>query len=169
MDELFTRLNETHFGGSLPPISLTWNSRLRSAAGRFYPGSRKWITTYPPKIEIASYLLKAEGAEKHIRDTLAHEMIHYWLWVLRKPYGHTPEFKRKLVEVGGTRYNPVPIVRPPKYVYGCPNCEKEFPARRRLKGLACLACCKSLAQGKFDSRFRLVLKRELARESASVG
>jgi predicted SprT family Zn-dependent metalloprotease len=160
LPELFQALNEKYFAGTLPAIGLHWNSRLRSSAGRFFPGSRKWFKEYPPKIEIASYLLTLEDAEKHIRDTLAHELVHYWLWVRRRPYGHTAEFKVKLKEVGATRYNPVPQVRPPKYLYTCPSCEKEFSARRRLKGLACRACCKTHAGGKFDERFRLVLTTE---------
>lgn len=158
---LFEDLNQTYFSGDLPLIEMTWNSRLRSSAGRFFPGSRKWIRDYPPRIEIASYLLGEAEAEKLIRDTLAHEMIHYWLWHRRRPYGHTAEFHAKLKEVGGPRYNPVPKQRPHKYIYRCPGCTKEFKARRRLKSLACLACCKQHAGGKFDARFKLYLETEI--------
>lgn len=161
LEVLFRELNEKHFDGFLDAPVLGWNSRLRSAAGRFIPGSRKFFRDVPPKIEIASYLREEAEAETHIRDTLAHEMIHLWLWVRRRPYGHTAEFLAKMRAMGTTRYNPVPKLRGPKYVYRCPSCEKDFPARRKLGVLACLDCCKREAGGKYDRRFKLVMVAQL--------
>src|SRR5690606_1591958 len=103
---------------------------------------RKYLRQVPPVIELASYLMEEGEAEKLVRDTLAHEMIHYWLWVRGKPYGHTPEFYEKMIAMGCSRYNPVPRLRPYKYLYQCPSCSREFPARRRLGPLACATCCK---------------------------
>ena len=51
---IFAQINERHFDGFLDLPTLQWNSRLRSSAGRFFPGSRKWLIEFPPKIEIAS-------------------------------------------------------------------------------------------------------------------
>lgn len=161
LETFFQEANEKHFDGFLDPPVLAWNSRLRSSAGRFIPGSRRFFRQAPPKIEIASYLVDEVGAEAFIRDTLAHEMIHLWLWVRRRPYGHTEEFLTKMRAMGTTRYNPVPKLRGPKYIYRCPNCGKEFPARRKLGVLACLACCKRESGGKFDRRFRLDLVVQL--------
>lgn len=158
---LFQEINVEHFDGFLEAPSLKWNSRLRSSAGRFIPGSRRFFHQSPPCIEVASYLLEEAGAEALIRDTMAHEMIHYWLWVRRQPYGHTGEFLRKMRAMGTTRYNPVPKLRTPKYIYRCPACARDFPARRRLGVLACLDCCKREAGGKFDRRFKLVLHVQL--------
>lgn len=155
LPQIFQELNERHFDGFLDAPTLVWNSRLRASAGRFVPGSRKFFRVAPPTIEVASYLKDEIEAEKHIRDTLAHEMIHYWLWVRRRPYGHTEEFYAKMKLIGTSRYNPVPKRRPPKYLYRCPGCEKTFPARRKLGPLACLQCCKEKAGGKFDVRFKL--------------
>ena len=160
--DFFIDLNIKHFDGFLEPPTLKWNSRLRSSAGRFIPGSRKYVDLYPPKIEIASYLLEEADAAKHMYDTMAHEMIHYWLWVRRVLYGHTPEFLSKMKQMGVSRYNPVPRIRPYKYMYFCGSCEKTFPARKRLGTLACLACCKVYNKGRYDVRFKLVLSQELS-------
>jgi hypothetical protein len=35
---------------------------------------------------MATYLLDLPNAEFHIKDTLGHEMIHYWLWERGKAY-----------------------------------------------------------------------------------
>ena len=154
---LFQRVNEIHFDGFLEPPVLKWNSRLRSSAGRFIPGSRKWFLERPPVIEIATYLKEEIEAEKHLLDTIAHEMIHYWLWVRRRPYGHTPEFWEKMQLMGVSRYNPVPRLKPPKYLYRCPGCSRDFPARKKWGKLACATCCKTHSGGKFDIRFKLEL------------
>ncbi|MBI2712802.1 MAG: SprT-like domain-containing protein [Bdellovibrio sp.] len=154
----FQEVNQAHFDGFLDPPDLIWNTRLRSSAGRFVPGSRKYFMNFPPKIEIASYLMDEERAGELIRDTLAHEMIHYWLWVRKKPYGHTAEFLQKMRQMGVSRYNSVPRTRPAKYLYSCLGCKKDFPTKKRLGNLACATCCKAFSNGKYDSRFKLVLK-----------
>ena len=116
--EIFKQLNEKHFDGFLDPPVLRWNGRLRTASGRFFPGARQKkfglrAVARPPIIEVASYLLQESEGELHIRETLAHEMIHYWLWVRSRPHGHTDEFYAKMTEMGARRYNPVPRRLPP--------------------------------------------------------
>ncbi len=170
--ELFKEIDCAHFNSvlsSIPRFNLVlgWNSRLRTAAGRFIPGSRKYPDLYPPKIEIASYLQEEEKSDELIYDTMAHEMIHFWLWLRRRPYGHTPEFIEKMKEMGVSRYNPVPRLKPFKYLYLCGNCQKSFPTRRRLGTLACAVCCKRFSNGKYDSRFKLVLSQNLTRSELS--
>ncbi len=154
---LFSEINTTHFDGFLEAPVLSWNTRLRSSAGRFIPGSRKFLNTFPPRIEIASYLQEEQNAYTLIYDTVGHEVIHYWLWVRRRPYGHTAEFLQKMRQMGVSRYNPVPRLRPYKYLYQCQACLKRFPARKKLGTLACANCCTQYSQGKYDSRFQLVL------------
>lgn len=176
LEEIFHLINREHFDEFLDLPQLKWNSRLRASAGRFFPGSRQtpvsqsvfsWFSHgdhiksksgRQPLIEVASYLLEEPRADALIRDTVAHEMIHYWLWVRRKPYGHTPEFTQKMKAMGVSRYNTVPRLRPPKYTYRCPSCGGAFPARKRLGNLACMKCCKEHAGGKFDARFKLQLE-----------
>jgi predicted SprT family Zn-dependent metalloprotease len=158
---LFLEINRVYFDGFLDPPLLHWNSRLRSSAGRFIPGSRKFWRAFPPKIEVASYLREEIKATALIYDTVAHEMIHYWLWVRRRPYGHTPEFLIKMKQMGVSRYNPVPRTRPYKYLYQCLSCQKNFPTRKKLGILACAQCCQKHSNGKYDPRFKLVLNRTL--------
>jgi predicted SprT family Zn-dependent metalloprotease len=161
LEAIFQEINEKHFDGFLDAPEFAWNSRLRSAAGRFIPGSRKFFRQAPPKIEVASYLIEEEAAATLIYDTIAHEMIHLWLWVRRRPYGHTEEFMVKMRAMGASRYNPVPKHPSPKYIYRCPACNRDFPARKKLGVLACLDCCKRESGGKFDRRFRLEMVEQL--------
>lgn len=156
--QVFDRVNAQHFDGFLDRPQLRWNTRLRTSAGRFRPGIRKYIELRPPLIEIATYLLEEAEAEALVLDTIAHEMIHYWLWVRRRPCGHTPEFMAKMRQMGVSRYNTVPRRRPYKYVYRCPACTRDFKTRRKLGSLACRACCDLHAGGRFDARFRLQLE-----------
>src|SRR4051812_11935391 len=161
LSELFQSINSAHFDGFLDAPNLRWNSRLRSSAGRFVPGTRAWLAAWqqqvPPTIEVASYLLEEKDPLALIADTLAHEMIHYWLWVRRRPYGHSAEFHAKMRLMGVSRYNSVPRRRPPRYSYKCPACEMEFLARKKLGVLACAKCCKQHSKGRYDVRFKLFL------------
>jgi predicted SprT family Zn-dependent metalloprotease len=154
---LFSENNRIHFDGFLDEPTLLWNPRLRTSAGRFIPGSRKFPESFPAKIEVASYLCQEIDARSLINDTLAHEMIHYWLWIRRRSYGHTPEFLLKMKSMGVSRYNSVPCLRTPKYFYQCVNCKKDFSARKKLGPLACSDCCKRFANGQYDPRFKLIL------------
>ena len=107
LDEIFHEWNHLVFDRALPMPNLLWNTRLRSAAGRFSVG--RWVA---PKIEIAHYLtqVKPEIAQPKllVRDTLGHEMIHYWLWWRGRPFGHTPEFRAMMKKMGVSRYNALP-------------------------------------------------------------
>ncbi|MBU6374643.1 MAG: SprT-like domain-containing protein [Bdellovibrionales bacterium] len=160
---IFDQLNHQHFDGFLDRPKLIWNTRLRTSSGRFLPGRRS--QGLPATIEIAQYLLEELHAETHVRETIAHEMIHYWLWVRKRPYGHTEEFYEKMQSIGARRYNPVPRKRPYKYLYQCLACQRVFKARKKLGTLACADCCRSHARGKYDARFKLVLAHDLS-ESA---
>lgn len=155
---IFQELSQEHFDGFLDEPALRWNARLRSCAGRFVPGSRKRPDQLPPAIEIAAYLRQDVRPEALIRETMAHEMIHYWLWVRGRPHGHTEEFIAKMKRMGVPRFNPAPRSRPYRFVYACGACDREFLAREKLGPLACTACCQAHSGGKFDSRFQLVLK-----------
>ena len=148
---IFSEWNLKSFGGELPIPEIRWNSRLRSSAGRFIPSRGKSI------IEIANYLCEEQDAEALIRDTIGHEMIHYWLWVKRRPYGHTPEFHQKMREIGVSRYNSVPRLRPFKHCYACGTCGQKIFVRKRLKTAACAQCCDRHAQGKYHSHYKLKL------------
>lgn len=157
LEHMFSDWNRMGFRGALPRPTLRWNSRLQTTAGRFIADPRE------PVIEIASYLLEEEDAEALIRDTMGHEMIHYWLWLKRRPYGHTAEFHTKMEELGVSRYNPVPRHRPFKHCYACDVCNQKIWVRKRLKGAACAACCNEHAGGRYHPKYKLrLLNLELA-------
>jgi predicted SprT family Zn-dependent metalloprotease len=158
LEQLFHELNRDHFRGELPLPKLGWNSRLSSTAGRFCTGSRNPIFPRPPVIEVASYLRDVQNGEMHVRDTVLHEMIHYYLWFKRRPHGHTPEFSQILKTVGAKRYNTVPKERDWKHWYECPSCSKGFHTRRKLNASACLTCCERFNAGRFTDKFLLVRK-----------
>lgn len=162
LEEIFQSLNAQHFDGSLELPVLKWNGRLRIAAGRFIPGKRQFFQTKTPVIEIASYLKSEDQSFRHVWDTMGHEMIHYWLWSEKKPYGHTKEFKEKMKSMGVTRYNPVPKRRAYKYIYICPQCEQTFPTRKKMNPpLACRKCCQNFNEGAYDSKYMLRLQETL--------
>jgi predicted SprT family Zn-dependent metalloprotease len=149
--EIFSEWNGNAFGDELPMPEIRWNSRLKTSAGRFIPDPGNCV------IEIAAYLREEREAETLIRDTLGHEMIHYWLFIRNLPYGHTPLFLEKMQEIGVSRYNPVPKHRPFKHCYECGTCGQKIFVRKKLKLAACAACCNQHADGKFDRRFKLKL------------
>ncbi len=130
---------------------MRWNSRLRTSAGRFYPHPKQAV------IEVASYLCEEENAEQLIRDTIGHEMIHYWLWTRGRPCGHTAEFHQKMKEIGVSRYNSVPRHRPFKHCYACGSCGQKIFVRKRLRAAACAACCNQYADGKYHPEYKLKL------------
>ena len=159
---IFDQWNERAFLGELSLPFLQWNSRLRTSAGRFVPGGRKGLFKKKPVIEIALYLTEEVNAFDLVRDTMGHEMIHYWLWVEGRPFGHSKEFYQKMNEMKVSRYNSVPKLTPYKYLFRCPGCFREFKTRRNIKKkLACIHCCKQFSNGKFDSRFELQFEKDL--------
>ncbi len=134
---------------------MIWNGRLSTSAGRFRPGSRNPLFPRPAEIEIASYLRDIPDGPAHIRATVLHEMVHYHLWHLKRPYGHTPEFNEILKQVGGTRYNTVPKERKPRHYYRCIGCLKVIPTQRLLKSSACAECCRKYNNNRFTSFYKL--------------
>jgi predicted SprT family Zn-dependent metalloprotease len=155
---MFRLWNETAFRGELPVPEIRWNPRLRSTAGRFIPDPGACI------IEIAAYLREEKQAEALIRDTLGHEMIHYWLFLRNLPYGHTQLFHEKMREIGVSRYNPVPRHRPFRHCYECGSCGQRVFVRKRFPVAACAACCNRHSGGKFDQRYQLKLMASGERE-----
>jgi len=138
----FDQFNTTHFDGICPPVRLTINPRLRSAAGRIFPSRRL----------IELNLHRLEQVPDSLAETVFHEMIHLWLHVRGLPSGHTPEFVAKMAERG---HNAVRFGRGPgangqrhdypgssrRVVYRCPGCGLEFEVRRRYgRPMACARC-----------------------------
>ena len=157
---IFREWNVKSFEGELPLPEIRWNARLKTSAGRFIPDPETCV------IEVAAYLREEKEAETLIRDTIGHEMIHYWLFVRQLPYGHTAEFHEKMQEIGVSRYNPVPKHRPFKHCYECQSCGQRILVRKKLKLAACAACCNQHANGQFHLDYQLKL---LASGEAKMG
>jgi len=149
LDELyrmFDHYNWLYFEGKLPRVRIEYSTRM-SSAGSYTPGTRL--------IRISRKYHRIFPAD--LADTLKHEMIH--IIHLR----HDAAFKREAERVGATlkaRTHPL-LRKPPKYVYLCPGCGKEYPRQKRMRMSSCGDCS---AHGKFDSRYKLRLIRSAARK-----
>ncbi len=133
LQNLFWEINFQHFGGILPPIEVQYSSRLRTTGGRYFKKPKRFI-------QINTKYLKLPNSYEEIKDTLGHEMVHYWLDFLGRPCGHTPEFRKKLKQCGFSRYSRISNpLKKNHYVYHCPSCKLEY--RRKKKGLwSCGPC-----------------------------
>ncbi len=120
---LFWQLNNIYFGGVLPPPELKFSGRLRTTGGQYFKKPKRII-------QISSRYLEGANAWDEIRDTLGHELVHYWLDFMGRPCGHTPEFRTKLNACGFNRYSRLRPIQA-KYLYLCPGCEIKYFRRRR--------------------------------------
>lgn len=144
LTRLFWDLNGTHFGFLLPPIDLKFSGRLKTTGGQYFRKPRRLI-------QISTRYFEMPEPWSEIRDTLGHEMIHFWLDFRGQPCGHTPEFRRMLVACGFNRYSRLRPVRT-KYLYLCPSCGVQY-FRRRKGTWSCGPC----SGPKYNSNFKLQL------------
>jgi SprT-like protein len=139
---LFDRFNDEFFGGRLPSVRIEYSSRMQRSAGSYHPTDkiirigRRYHELFPEEVE----------------DTLKHEMIH--ILHLR----HNAAFKREAERIGtSVRAQSHPSLgRPPKYIYVCPGCGREYPRQKRLRMASCGQCSRTR---RYDERFKLRLKR----------
>jgi SprT-like protein len=138
--KVYDEFNWLYFGGKLPAARIEYSSRMTSAGSfsvreRLIRIGRKYHELFP----------------EEVYDTLKHEMLHFIYPT------HGAAFKKEAARIGASvRAKPHPsLCKPPKYLYVCPGCGKEYPRQRRLRMASCGACSKS----GFDSRYKLVLVR----------
>jgi len=140
---LFDRYNWTYFRGRLRRPTIQYSDRM-TTAGAYLPEqrviriSRRYHQLFP----------------EEVTDTLKHEMIH--LVYLK----HDAVFKAEAGRIGASvkaRSHPL-LGRPPKYLYECLKCQTEFPRQKRLVLASCGYCSPG---GKYDVRFKLVLKNRV--------
>ncbi|MGH7707026.1 MAG: SprT-like domain-containing protein [Vulcanimicrobiaceae bacterium] len=158
---LFAQLNNEFFRGEIPPHGIAYNGRFTNLAGR--------ITYKPPLIELSSKHF-ADRPDA-IRETLAHEMIHAWLFALGKPAGHTVTFKKKMREIGLTSiYHDLGTALPRRenhrrFILRCESCGLELLRRRRPSGdVSCGRC----SRRRFDARYRLRVFEVVEMRDATV-
>lgn len=137
-------------------IRVEWNSRLKTCAGR---------ADYRSKLISLNPQLLHHPAE--IDRTLRHELAHILAQFRagrRRILPHGVEWQQACHDLGISdekRCHTLPFAvksYAARFVYRCPNCERDFPRVRRIKrAVACLACCRAHNGGEFDARFRLRL------------
>ncbi len=137
-------------------LRVEWNSRLKTAAGR---------ADYRQKLISLNPRLSEHPAE--IDRTLRHELAHVLAQFRvgrRRILPHGVEWRQACRDLGITDEKrchnlPFPVSeRARRFLYKCPNCQRDFPRTRRIKrAVACLACCRAHNGGEFDARFRLKL------------
>jgi SprT protein len=138
-------------------IRVEWNPRLRSCAGR--ADFREKLVSLNPRL--------SEYGVGEIDRTLRHELAHLLAQFRagrRRILPHGREWRDAChdLAIGDERrcHNlPLPTrQRTRRFLYKCPNCQRDFPRVRRIKrAIACLACCRAHNGGEFDPRFRLRL------------
>jgi hypothetical protein len=157
---LFHRFNREHFEGSLahegvPLVSLRWSDgRMRRSAG-LYRFGRHADGRELSEIVLSRPLLDPLPREA-LLGTLCHEMIHAWTHrVLQLREVHGPNFRARMAAINAAQSEFVVSVRhryplpgegaggapAPRWLARCPRCGVAAPYRRRVKGLACRACC----------------------------
>lgn len=92
--EIYDKLNKQYFDGALPYIRILWGESF--GHGKYFKQFGDFIALPAKKPYIR--LSRKLCSEPHkIACTLYHEMVHFWLYVNKKPWGHTKEF-RKLIK-----------------------------------------------------------------------
>ena len=139
-------------------IRVEWDPRLKTAAGR---------ADYRQKLISLNPRLVEHPAE--IDRTLRHELAHILAQSRagrRRISPHGPEWQHACRDLGiadEKRCHNLPFKvseSARRYVYKCPQCQRDFPrVRRIMRAVACLACCRAHNGGEFDARFRLKLVR----------
>src|SRR5437016_14591367 len=139
-------------------IRVEWNPRLKTCAGR---------ADYRQKLISLNPQLFEHPAE--IDRTLRHELAHILAQFRagrRRVLPHGAEWRQACCDLGiadEKRCHSLPSKvseSARRYVYKCPQCQRDFPrVRRIMRAVACLACCRAHNGGEFDARFRLKLVR----------
>ena len=137
-------------------LRVEWNSRLKTAAGRA-DCRQKLISLNPRLLEHPAEI------DRTLRHELAHVLAQFRAG-RRRILPHGDEWQEACRDLGIADEKrchnlPFPVSeRARRFLYKCPNCQRDFPHTRRIKrAVACLACCRAHNGGEFDSRFRLKL------------
>lgn len=140
-------------------ISVSWNPRMRTAAGRAFARDSR--------IELNSRLqdLPDGARQDELRKTFLHELAHLIAFARagrRRIQPHGAEWQQACRDLGipgenrchALDFKPRRITR--KFAYTCPNCRAVIHRVRRLsRRVACFSCCRALSRGQFDARFQL--------------
>jgi SprT protein len=152
-------LRETGASELAARLRVEWNSRMRTAVGRAEP-SRTLIALNP-----ALQNFGVEEIERTLRHELAHLLAQHRAGH-RRILPHGREWRRACRDLGIANEracHKLPLTARElarRYLYRCRNCQRDFSRVHRIRrALACLACCRRFARGRYDERFRLRLVR----------
>lgn len=143
LNRRFDSFNELYFEGKLPRVRIEYSERMSTMAGSYTPSvrliklSRRYHELFPHEID----------------DTLKHEMLH-----IKNPR-HDRAFKLEAARIGTSvkaQCHPS-LRRPPKFIYHCTACGKEYPRQKRFR----MASCGSCSPKKFNVAYKLILKKGL--------
>ena len=136
---------------SIQTVSRGLHAIVSTEAAIKFPEMKPGLLMYPYSCIIRIGRKYHELFPEEVYDTLKHEILHFIYPT------HGAAFKKEAARIGASvRAKPHPsLCKPPKYLYVCPGCGKEYPRQRRLRMASCGACSKS----GFDSRYKLVLVR----------
>lgn len=156
------QLLEPHSPRLAEQVIVVWNSRLRSTAG--LASCQRWEVTLNPELKKIS--------EEEVDKTLRHELAHL---LARSRSGrkriapHGPEWRQACIDLGipnESRTHQLPFVRHQqqrKFFYRCPSCKETLSrVRKPRRKIACLACCRKYAGGKYEERFRFEMVSDIA-------
>jgi len=143
-------------------VSVTWNRRMRTAAGRAFFQS--------DLIELNSKLqdLPDENRDREIFGTFLHELAHLVSYTRaegRRILPHGPDWKQACRDLGipdedrchNLDFGPRQMKR--RYTYECAACGSVVERVRKIKrAVACYDCCRIHNGGDYDDRFRLIEK-----------
>lgn len=91
---LFQEYNGKYFGGTLPEITIKMSSRRTSRSlGKYYCAIRRDLLTGEQTILRRFIMIYPLAMLNNVRETLFHEMTHYYLHHRGLPYGHNRLFK----------------------------------------------------------------------------
>jgi predicted SprT family Zn-dependent metalloprotease len=155
------RHNRIIFNNEIQPTGISYNKRLRSAAGRAYwTKSIQWIELNP---NILSNYPVVETD-----NTLVHEMIHIYIAINLdiKESPHGPKFRSLMNKINAMNLGvtisihhnyDTPSRNYKLYFAYCRNCEKIFERTfmRKLRA-ACAHCCDTYNNGEFLAKFLII-------------
>ena len=146
-------------------IRVEWNPRMKSAAGR--ADFREKLISLNPLLRDHDLVSVSCQSGSDIDRTLRHELAHLLAQFRagrRRILPHGKEWRDACRDLGigdEVRCHNLPFpakTYPPRFVYRCPGCRRDFPRVHRVRrAVACLACCRAHNRGDFDQRFRLKL------------
>ncbi len=158
-DQAADWLRRFGFDKQADQVSVSWNKRMRSSAGRAKYQSAE--IELNPRLQI----LPEEQRAEEINRTFLHELAHLLAFFRnprRKIQAHGVEWQQACADLGipgESRCHDLefPVRRQKKkFAYSCPSCGESIQRVRRIRRpVACHPCCKKHNRGRFHKKYQL--------------